>query len=224
MFDSLFREHLRAIYQALNEPIPPVLEKSVEQHDRKGDRLPQGFIHPIIDGIGDEQDWDRAGMIEIGGARGTMHRSSIVQKIFYGVDHLNFYLRLDFKAGTELGKDIPGELHLLWYYPGIQMYNSPAPLGELPQEAPLDYYFHHHLSINLLTESVWLAEAEADFRWHIRACRADVMYDKCLEISVPWADLHIDPDTPLEILAVFGDHGKYRSYVPENKFIQLQVP
>ncbi len=224
MFDSLFREHLCAIYQALNEPIPPELEKSVEKHDRKGDRLPQGFIHPIIDGIGDEQDWERAGMIEIGGARGTMHRSSIVQKIFYGLDHLNFYLRLDFKAGAELGKDIPGELHLLWYYPGIQMYNSPVPLGEVPQEAPLNYYFHHHLCINLLTESVWLEEAEAEFRWHIRACRADVMYDKCLEISVPWADLHIEPDTSLEILALFGDHGKYRSYVPENKFIKLQAP
>ena len=50
------------------------------------------------------------------------------------------------------------------------------------------------------------------------------MYDKCIEISVPWADLHIEPDTSLEILAVFGDHGKYRSYVPENKFIKLQAP
>lgn len=53
----------------------------------------------MINGIGDEQDWDKAGRLEIGGARGTMHRSSAVQRLFYGLDHLNFYLRLDFKTG-----------------------------------------------------------------------------------------------------------------------------
>ncbi len=224
MFDSLFREHLRGIYQALNEPIPPNLEKSVEQHEIKGERLPQGFIHPIINGIGDEQDWERAGRMEIGGARGTMHRSSTVQRLFYGLDHLNFYFRLDFKTGIKIGQDIPEELHLLWYYPGLTMHNSPAPLGGIPDEVPLNYDFHHHLCINLLTESVWLEEAEENCRWHIRACRAQAAYDQCLEIAVPWADLHIDPDSTLEILAVFGDHGEYRSYLPEDKFIRLQAP
>ncbi len=224
MFDSLFREHLRGIYTALNEPIPPNLEIAVEKHELKGDRLPQSFIHPIINGIGNEQDWERAGRMEIGGARGTMHRSSMVQTLFYGLDHLNFYLRLDFKTGVELGKDIPGELHLLWYYPGLTMHNSPTPLGGFPDEAPLNYYFHHHLCINLLTESVWLEEAEPDCRWHIRACRAQAVYDRCLEIAIPWADLHIDPDSALEMIAVFGDRGQYRSYLPEDKFIRLQAP
>jgi hypothetical protein len=55
----------------------------------KSDRPPQGFIHPVINGIGDEQDWDKAGRLEIGGARGTMHRSSSIQRLFYGWDHLN---------------------------------------------------------------------------------------------------------------------------------------
>ena len=224
MFDSLFREHLRAIYTALDEPIPEVLNRSVEKHEVKGDRNPQGFIHPIINGIGDEQDWERAGRMEIGGARGTMHRSSTVQRIFYGLDHLSFYLRFDFKAGIELGKDIPRELHLLWYYPGSTMHNSSIPLDNVPDEAPLDYYFHHHLTIDLLTESVKLAEAEEHHRWHIRASRAQAAYDRCLEVAIPWADLHIDPDSTLEILAVFGDRGEYRSYIPEDKFIRLQAP
>lgn len=224
MFDSLFREHLRAIYTALNEPIPEVLNRSVEKHEAKGDRNPQGFIHPIINGIGDEQDWERAGRMEIGGARGTMHRSSTVQRIFYGLDHLNFYLRFDFKAGIELGKDIPEELHLLWYYPGLTMHNSPIPLDNVPDEAPLNYYFHHHLTINLLTESVRLAEAQERNHWHIRASRAEAVYNRTLEVAIPWADLHIDPDSTLEILAIFGDRGEYRSYIPEDKFIRLQAP
>ena len=224
MFDQLFREHICAIYQALDEPIPENIYQSVDKHEVKGDRAPQSFIHPIINGIGDEQDWDRAGRIEVGGARGTMHRSSVVQRLFYGLDHRNFYLRLDFKAGVQPGKDIPGELHLLWYYPHVANHNSPAPIASLPDEAPLNYYFHHHLGINLITESVWLEEAQEHCQWHIHACRAEAVFDQCLEIAGPWADLHIEPDYPLEILAIFADHGEFRSYAPEDKFITLQSP
>lgn len=224
MFDQLFREHICAIYHALGETIPANIYQAVDKHEVKGDRPPQSFIHPHINGIGDEQDWERAGRIEVGGARGTMHRSSVVQRLFYGLDHLNFYLRLDFKAGVEPGKDIPGELHLLWYYPNVTNHNSPAPIAGLPDEAPTNYHFHHHLGINLITDSVWLQEAHGDHQWQIRACRAEALFDKCLEVAVPWADLHIQPDYSLEILAIFCDHGEFRSYVPEDKFIRLQSP
>jgi alpha-amylase/alpha-mannosidase (GH57 family) len=224
MFDQLFREHLWGIYQALNEPIPKNLAQPIDQHQAKSDYSSQSFIHPTINGIGDEQDWKRAGKIEVGGARGTMHRSSVVQRLFYGLDHRNFYLRLDFKAGVQPGQDIPEELHLLWYYPNIPNHNSPAPIAYLPEEIPLNYYFHHHLGINLVTKSVWLQEAQPLGMWQIRPCNAKAVLDQCLEISVPWTDLHIEPNYPLEILAIFADRGEYRSYVPENRLIRLQAP
>lgn len=224
MFDQLFREHIAAIYHALNEPVPKEVYQAVDKHEVKGDRPPQSFIHPIINGIGDEQDWDKSGRIEVGGARGTMHQSSTVQRLYYGLDHRNFYLRLDFKTGVKPGKDIPGELHLLWYYPGMTNHNSPAPIANLPDESPLNYHFHHHLGVNLVTESVWLQEAHSNWQWQIRACRAEAAFDRCLEIAVPWADLHIEPDYPLEILGIFADHGEFKSFVPENKFIHLQAP
>ena len=224
MFDQLFREHIAAIYHALNEPIPQNVYQPLDRHEAKGDRLPQSFIHPVIDGIGDEQDWDRAGRIEIAGARGTMHQSSIVQRLFYGLDRHNFYLRLDFKAGVTPGKDLPEELHLLWYYPGLTNHNSPAPLASLPDEAPLNYHFHHHLGINLITGSVWLEESHDRGQWQNRACRAKVVCNRCLEVAVPWSDLDVEPDYPLEILAVFAERGKFHSFVPENKLICLQAP
>jgi hypothetical protein len=224
MFDQLFREHLCAIYRALNEPVPPQLYQFVEEHEAKAEHRPQGFIHPIIDGCGDEQDWDKAGRIEIGGARGTMHRSSEIQRLFYGLDHLNFYLRLDFKTGVKPGRDLPGELHLLWYYPGMTGHNSPIPLSDLPDLAPLNYLFHHHLGINLQTGSIWLEEAQEDFRWHPRATRADMSFKQCLEIAVPWADLHIEPDFSLHLIAILADRGEFRSYLPENSLVMLQAP
>ncbi|GAC1489438.1 MAG: hypothetical protein NVS2B14_00690 [Chamaesiphon sp.] len=224
MFDQLFREHISAIYQALNEPIPPNVKRYVEVHEARSDRRPEGFIHPIIDGLGDEQDWDRAGRIDIGGARGTMHRSSAIQRVWYGVDHLNFYLRLDFQSNIRPGIDCPSELNLLWFYADRTMHNSPVPLMELPDEAPLNYLFHHQLGINLLTQSIQFEEAGEHHQWHPRVSRAQVALGKCLEVAVPWADLHIEPDYPLRMILVLADNGRFSSYLPENALIPIDVP
>lgn len=224
IFDQLFREHLSGIYEALNEPIPASLKQPLDTYESKGDHRPETFIHPVIDGFGDEQDWDKAGRIEVGGARGTMHRSSVIQRLWYGLDHLNFYLRLDFQAGIKIGQDIPPELHLLWFYPNRTVNNSPAPLAEVPDTAPVNYLFHHHLGINLLTGSTWLEEAADYYQWHPRTSRAQVAFKQCLEVAVPWADLQVEPDYLLQLVMVSADNGIFRSYIPEDKLVALQVP
>lgn len=224
IFDQLFREHLIAVYQCLNEPVPDEIRRPVEIHAAKGDRAPEGFIHPMIDGRGDEQDWDRAGRFEVGGARGTMHQSSAVQRLWYGYDHQNLYLRLDFQAGIKPGIDCPPELNLLWYYENHSTFNSPLPLVDLPDEAPLNYHFRHHLGINLLTKTVWFQEAGEHWKWHSRASRSSVALDNCLEVSIPWADLQMEPDSQLRVVAVMSDGGRYRQYFPENALIPVTIP
>jgi alpha-amylase/alpha-mannosidase (GH57 family) len=225
MFDQLFREHLTTLYRALNEPVPANVRHPVEVHIDRGDHPPTSFIHPVIDGQGDEQDWDKAGRIEIGGARGTMHQSSVVQRLWYGVDHLNFYLRIDFKVGAKPGVDFPAELHLLWFYPDRPVPNSPAPLAELPGDAPLNYLFHHHLGVNLLSESLWFQEAGEHAQWHDHPSRAQVAFNSCLELAVPWADLQaVEPDWSLRLIIVLAEEGRYSSYLPENTLIPVDVP
>jgi alpha-amylase/alpha-mannosidase (GH57 family) len=225
MFDQLFREHLAALYQALNEPIPLEVRYPVEDHQAVREHQPQGFIHPVIDGVGDEQDWDRAGRIEVGGARGTMHRSSPVQKLWYGVDHLNFYLRLDFKAGAKVGTDIPPEFHVFWFYPDKPLYSSPAPLAEVPDQAPINYRFHHHLGMNLLTKTLWFQEAKADFQWHGHPTRAQMGLGHCLEVAIPWADLQaVEPDWQMRLVVMLADAGRFADSLPEQALIPITVP
>ncbi|MFS0516964.1 glycoside hydrolase [Nostoc sp. UIC 10607] len=224
IFDQLFREHLFGIYKALNEPVPPYLKQPVEIHEAQGSHTPQGFIHPVIDGRGDEQDWDKAGRIEIGGARGTMHNSSVIQRLWYGVDHLNFYLRLDFKGGVAPGRGFPAELNLLWFYPEKTMVNSPVPLADVPDTAPLNYLFHHLLEVNLLTQSIQFREAGDNHQWHPRFSRAQVALNSCLELAVPWADLQVPPDYPLRLILVLADEGRFSNYLPENALIPIEVP
>ncbi|MCU0523314.1 MAG: glycoside hydrolase [Elainella sp. Prado103] len=229
VFDRLFREHLASLYRALNEPIPPELQQAIEDHSQTSftqtDRLPMSFIHPVIDGHGDEQDWDRAGRIEIGGARGTMHRNSPVQRIWYGLDHSHFYVRLDFQRDRQPGVNLASELHLLWFYPDRAMAVSPAPIAELPDQAPLNYCFRHHLGIHLLTQSHWFQEAGAFYQWQARLSRAQVALNSCLEIAIPWADLPIaEPDWSLRLLVILADDGRYVDYLPENQLLLLNVP
>jgi len=224
IFDQLFREHLCGIYQALNEPIPPYLYQPIEAHEVRAEHRPQGFINPVINGLGDEQDWDKAGRLEVGGARGTMHKSSEIQRLWYGVDHLNFYLRLDFQSGVRPGRDFPPQLNLLWFYPDRTMHNSPAPLEDLPDAPPMSYMFHHQLEINLLTESIQFQEAGEHLQWHPRVSRAQVAIDRCLEVAVPWADLQMPPDSPLRLILVLSDAGRFKSYLPENALIPIEVP
>ena len=223
IFDQLFREHLSALYQALGEPIPDSLTHPVEKHESSSGAEAQGFIHPVINGIGDEQDWNLAGRVDIGGDRGTMHQSSPIQRLWYGVDHLHFYMRLDFQVGINPKMDLANELHLLWFYSDRTTYNSPLPLAELPDKAPLNYFYHHHLGVNLQTQSCWLQEAVEHHQWQHRATRSQVGLQECLEISVPWADLQIEPDCTLRLLIVQAEYGCYRGYLPDN-FVGLQVP
>ena len=224
IFDQLFREHLCGIYQALNEPVPPHLRQPVEVHEARAEHRPEGFIHPVINGLGDEQDWDKAGRLEVGGARGTMHKSSAIQRLWYGVDHLNFYLRLDFQNNVQPALDCPPELNLLWFYPDRTMHNSPVPLENLPDEAPVNYLYHHQLEINLLTQSIQFQEAGENQQWHPRVSRVQVALDKCLEVAVPWADLQVPPDYPLRLILVLSDQGRFCNYLPENALIPIEVP
>jgi alpha-amylase/alpha-mannosidase (GH57 family) len=221
IFDQLFREHLSSLYQALGEPVPPILAEPIEDHTRKDRAEPIGFIHPIVNGIGDEQDWDKAGRIDVGGSRGTMHQSTPVQRIWYGVDHLNFYLRIDFQAGAI--DNLPNELHLLWFYPGQTMHNSPPPLAEVPRQEPLTYLYHHHLGINLKTLSCWLQEAGEHFEWHNRPTTAKAALDQCLEVSVPWPELNIKPKYQLQMILIQADHGRYRGHLPAGS-LKFEAP
>lgn len=224
LFDQLFREHVASLYKALQEPIPEVLMHPLENHQPQLDHLPQSFIHPLIDGRGDEQDWQRAGRIMVGGSRGTMHRSGPIQCLWYGVDHFHFYLRFDFQQGYQPGVDTGSELHLFWFYPGQISYNSPMPLSQVPNQQPLNYLFHHHLSIHLSDRSTVLQEAGENNQWHDRPHKVHVGLERCLELGIPWADLGIQPDWSLQLLAVFADQGNYKDYLPEQGMVLLQMP
>lgn len=224
LFDQLFREHLQALYQALGEPLPSKLIQSLETHGRPGDHLPEMLIHPLIDGRGDEQDWERAGYLLVGGARGTMHQSSPVQAVYYGVDHLHLYLRIDFQMGVRFGEDFPEELHLAWFYPGTVTVTSPLPLANVPSAAPCNYRYRHHLGVNLTDTTCWLAVAADHNQWQPQPTQVRLALNQCLEMALPWQDLGVTPGWTARLLLVFAQTGQFRFHLPEQELLEVTIP
>jgi hypothetical protein len=69
-----------------------------------------------------------------------------------------------------------------------------------------------------------LEEVQEDFSWHSKVTRADFACDRCVELAIPWADLHIEPDSSLHLIAILADRDEFRSYLPENGLVMLQTP
>jgi alpha-amylase/alpha-mannosidase (GH57 family) len=225
VFDQLFREHLQGLYRALNEPLPQSLLYPLEPHGLSLSQQPQNLIHPTIDGRLDKQDWQGAGCMDINAARGTMHQNSIVRRLWYGVDHFNFYLRLDFSDPIlKLALEQMPTLHLYWFYPEKMNHNSPIFLDRLPQTSPLDYLFHHHLEVNIARGSLVLAEAIDGHDWQNLANNARMAFDQCLEVALPWYDIKIEPQSSAKLVVLLSCDRIFQISLPEYTIIPVDVP
>ncbi len=94
VWDNQFRLHLRNVYKILNVRQPPALFKPIlERATFEERRLPARDISPRSI---DDQAWELAGRYEVGSAFGALHKPvSYVQRVLYGSDHENLYVRID---------------------------------------------------------------------------------------------------------------------------------
>ncbi len=225
LFDQLFREHLQAVYRGLNEPIPSSLLYPLEPHDLPSSDRPLSFIHPTINGKINKPDWRDSARIDIAGARGTMHQTTLVHSLWYGWDHLGFYLRLDLSPQALLPdfcKDL--RLHLLWFYPDQIKYLSPAPIAEVPDVAPLNYLFHHHLAVNLGSQKINMQQAIANYHWQTIHHASQLAIDECLELAIPWSSLAVNPKTRTSLVIMLSHDHQFHTSLPECTIIPVDVP
>jgi alpha-amylase/alpha-mannosidase (GH57 family) len=100
-FDFLFRSHLIKVYEILGIPrrqMPEGLKRSIRNRfDKFFVTKPTRHVHPVIDGSRlNSQAWNGCGYFDTGRTSGAMHQvSTFVQRIWYGYDNKNLYLRVD---------------------------------------------------------------------------------------------------------------------------------
>jgi hypothetical protein len=96
-FDGLFRGHLKNVYRLLNEAPPLRLDESIKKTIAGTQyRSPVHTITPRLDGKTTSYfDWLSAGSAVPGGG-GSMYRTDrFLDKILFGFDLRNFYLKID---------------------------------------------------------------------------------------------------------------------------------
>ena len=103
-FDQLYRSHLANVYRALGRTPPedlsrPILRMALKEVHQD----PTGPISPVVDGeITSYFEWLGAGLYRVDQRSGSMHgRKLLVHEVQYGSDDANFYVRVDFHAGSE---------------------------------------------------------------------------------------------------------------------------
>jgi alpha-amylase/alpha-mannosidase (GH57 family) len=109
VFDRLFRELLRAVYEGAGLTPPAALQLPiVRQAAAPGSqRTPIGFVTPVLDGRRTTfYEWHAAGRFVLG-AGGAMHRAGgLVRELHFGFDAERFYLRLDFTGDAPPGPEV----------------------------------------------------------------------------------------------------------------------
>jgi alpha-amylase/alpha-mannosidase (GH57 family) len=98
-FDELFRNHLANVYLLLGLPVPDELYESNILQDKVTLTItpPKKLINPEISGqISNYYEWHQAGFFEPHKHGGAMHQvAGIVEKIHYGFNLENLFLRID---------------------------------------------------------------------------------------------------------------------------------
>jgi len=117
IFDQEYRSLLIKVYQTIgSEPPGRLFQPIVAQKEFIPEREIVDLVTPQIDGIIDEGEWDNAGYYRAEGCE-------IFDKIYYGYDRFNLYLRVDTK---DLLAERKGTEFFIGFYigtPGAGKYN-----------------------------------------------------------------------------------------------------
>ncbi len=178
-FDRLFRRYLRAVYVALELPVPEALDDTLISTRRVEVRQsrPTGAVHPVLDGrITSAEEWVSAGVHRVPLVGTTMRRGpSGVQQVRFGVGGERFHVLVE-TAGA--ASDLLKRSEVVVSFPG------PTAL---------------RYRVGLRDGRVGVRREERTaMGWLDRPTGAQVAADACLESSIPLKELRPGPHRRLE--------------------------
>ncbi len=211
--ETLFRQHLIRLYHSLNESLPGYLQHPLI---RNGNHQPQGHLYPRWENLTDLIPWQVANklLIKEGG--------EFVESVHYGNDHQSLMMRLDF---TRMLPELePDELHFWWYYPQLPHAYAPVAIASLPDQAPLNYYFHHHCRINLHHLQSHHEIAVGPNRWQPSPHRPQLVHEgQTLVVILPMTFLPETKPPALHLLMLLAQQGEFLANLSGDSLLQWQL-
>ncbi len=120
-FDRLFRHQVKAVYRALGENPPDILDIPIIRAERMPPgknylASPRNYLRPTIDGkVTSYFEWSAATPYRPSPEFGAMHRAGygLLAALYYGFDKANVYLRADFHDSV-LANPAPVEVEFIF--------------------------------------------------------------------------------------------------------------
>lgn len=210
-FDQLFRHHLQHVYRTMEEEVPPQLQYPISTPmEECVVPQPKQMISPTIDGrTDDDKEWEAAGTFSFRKGAGAMQRSQyLVERICYGFDQQNLYIRLEGDGCDWLRGDRPELREAFGWEPRIEIEIS------------------HH-------EKYWLraaAEPDGVRVYLIKSANGEAGHPlsrfsvaEVLEVAVPLENLGLHENDEFRLRVIVGNEKGELERWPSDNYIYVRV-
>ena len=234
IFDHLFREHLKNIYKAIKKPVPKYLETPLAEFIETHSRYPQGvFEHFELDGKNTNSKWENAGCIDIP-APPTMQERRFFNKIYFGYDTENLYLRFDinkfildkdngFKDFNQIYIYFKNSPNAMYYSAPIRVVNKNESIIPIIRET-----YNSEVKLTLFKNfkfNALLAHAIRDNLWVLQIKNnIEQVFEDFLEVKIPFEDLRVSKGEMIEFFIIQGPVGIIEDFYPQNSLLQVVRP
>lgn len=233
IFDYLFREHLKNVYRYLGLKIPNHLESPLVSIFAKPSRYPQKTISPKIDGLEfEDEEWLNAGCINMPDGP-VMQEDKVFERICYGSDETNLYLRFYLNNFFKENNPANGVLSQMYVYmrnadkkqieSPIRLINKTENIFPVMREK-----FHHELRLSMIDDKLYpvqLIKAIQGGLWVIQAEKGiKTAFEKVIDISIPFDCLEVSRGDKLEFFFANANFGIKESFIPQDGLLNIQRP
>jgi len=234
IFDYLFREHLKNVYRYFEVEPPNHLNAPLISVFTKPSRYPKSQISPKIDGIEDQDDaeWLNAGCISMPDGP-VLQENKLFDKICYGADENNFYLRLYLSNFYQENPKKSTIMHQMYIYmrncdrkqtqSPIRLINKTENIFPIMREK-----FHNELRISLLGDKLYPAQLIKSMQgglWVIQNAKdLKIAFKKVIDVAIPFESLEVDSGERLEFFFANANFGIKDSFIPQDVLLNVQRP
>ncbi len=229
IFDFIFRERLQNVYKILSKPVPDYLTLPLSAYFERGSRYPKGDVGGFeLDGCTSE-NWVNAGCIDIPSTP-TMQENRLFNKIYFGSNSNNLYLRFDINK-FNFDKDTGfKELYNVYIY----FRNKPAgdavahirAINRTDAVLPLlkemysteirltffkNFYFNTILS-HANQDNLWIYQLQNNIKF---------VFKDFVEVQIPFDDLGVPQDSSVEFFVIQSQSGLVDAFYPQNSLLSV---
>ena len=229
IFDYIFREHLKNVYLYLGLEVPDYLDEPLTAIYAKPSRYPQGGFTPALDGNKEDDSWLNAGCIDIPDGP-ILKNSKLFDKICYGYDDENFYLRFYLDKFIMENEEFKKKSYQMYLYTrnatrkqdlaSIKLINKTENILPIAKEK-----FHNELKISIVNGrlevirfsyaiqgDLWILENSKDIQY---------VYHNVVDLKIPFDLMDVQTNEELEFLFVNASFGVTDLYIPHDMLLSV---